>query len=117
MHISLSHVEQGHFCSGAVPSWAAYIFWSFTLKAFLHLLCNSNQLQPCMADCCPDDLLCVSLHAEEVQPTEALTVNRSDLASLSTNTLFPDSSAANPFKLFIWKKYAFIIVFLITPNR
>lgn len=57
------------------------------------------------------------LPAEEVQPTEDLTVNPSDLASLSTNTLLPDSSAAKPFKLFIWKKYAFIIVFLITPNR
>lgn len=54
---------------------------------------------------------------EEVQVTEALTVKLSDLASLSTNTLFFDLSAANPFKLFIWKKYAFIIVFLITPNR
>lgn len=70
-----------------------------------------------VVDCCPDDLLCFSLRAEEVQPAEDLTVNLSDLASLSTNTLLHDSSAANPFKLFIWKKYAFIIVFLITPNR
>ena len=58
-----------------------------------------------------------SLCSDEVQLTEDLTVNLSDLAGLFSNTLLPDSSAANPFKLFIWKKYAFIIVFLITPNR
>lgn len=42
--------------------------------------------------------------------------NESDLAS-HYKVQSCDLSVANSFKLFIWKKYAFIIVFLITAKK
>lgn len=97
-----------------IRKWFGHMGWISLLEWWIRILslCRSSSRiicsfnvnltssSPVFLDCCPDDLLFFSSsHAEEVQPKEDLTVNLSDLASLSTKHTTPWFISCQPLQV------------------